>query len=708
MKHSCLTNSQEHVNGYSFTRQLVYSSTRCRIQRLSLTISGLLCAAVLTAQWNLRENRQVAPGGILEFNAQTSNDGISYIGYCYSDSENPETIGNRDADGSDYAYFLQIVDEDGNIRFPEGRGLLISKEPSSSMNAGDAQRIFVDSDGNALYIVKDQRNAPNNPNVVSGEGKFYGESFFVYKIDPDGKLLWEEPLDLARGTVYAHAFDLKVTQLNNGDYIIAHDVEITGGNRMFIVVERITKNGSLAWNEPLILDDATESMAIPYLVSAGYHFIIVYSKGRASSLSAGRIYAQRIGYDKATIWEPKPVYTAGGFTSGQNAMTALSVIPDQNGGCFVAWFDDHTSSGYEGVYVSHINSQGNQAFIPSGEDEGLRINYRPYTRGFRPAMCYDLNSENLFVAWEEDSSDQIYRNLTFQKVSKNSELLWTNPEESNGNTFGLVTGSAETPGDISYQSVRTAGENKLAVFYQHNYSASGSVENIAVLFDVSGEQPREERRLVFAPKGKNRSYLTPSALYNNEYFLAFWQEAGGIYVRKIQAGLQIPCEPVTNVEAKPDGESATIAWTSTAPKFEVRFRETGAENWTDTLVAGETSLTFDRLTPGAAYEYSIRAICSDETGDVSEFSPVYSFSILNTAILPVDPCGDWKLSFANDAIHVLNPGNKYIDRIRIYAFDGSFLLDFPVHSSGNVLIPANFPSKTAIVKIDGKAFKIRK
>jgi hypothetical protein len=498
------------------------------MRKVLLTVFGLMFVWGLSAQWNSRENLRVTRDSILSFEAQMNKDGITFVGFWDLAAEVPEKQGNRYSDDSDVAYFLQILDKDGNKLFSDD-GQLISHEPTRSFTMGADKAIFTDSDGNALYIVKDERNWNNS--------SYPNQSYFVYKVSPTGEFLWEEPLDLDKGYAYYLVANIKVIELADGSYIFAHDIYLDGGYRSYIAIDRVSKAGEFIWNEPLLLTDNLFSYSFPFLVDAGYgNFVIVYSR-------AGDLYAQKYDFDKESVWSSPLTIYCGGYTTGQTPNTAVTVISDQKGGCFVAWYDDRHNSKYEKAYVSHVLSNGTQGFVTSNDEEGLQLSWNPYMRAFRPSLCYDPVREILYAAWEEDTDSQSFRSIVVQKVSKEGDLFWTNPLiEEEGNTNGLVLDSDWSPGAVGYYSIQLAGEGKIAVFHQHDYSSGNSVENIVTLFDVSGEQPQKlNEKLIFAEKGKSKAGLLSLPLFDNEYFLTFWSDfrtstltgGGAVFAQKI-------------------------------------------------------------------------------------------------------------------------------------------------------------------------------
>jgi hypothetical protein len=467
-------------------------------RKLYLVFALILGVLPATAQWNLQEDhRLTVDGNFLGFEAQTNKDGITFVAFWKSVKEEPARQGNRYSDNTDFAYYLQIVNKAGNNLLPDG-GLLISLEPTRSALFGDDRAIFVDSDGNALVIVKDERNWPSG---------YPNQSYFVYKISSEGELLWgETPLDLDRGTAYFLPVNIKVIELSDGSYIFAREItpsQLDEGYT-YIAIDRVSKNGDFIWEEPLLLEDAGVTHRYPFLANAGSdEFIIAYSKGAGFAM-----YAQKINSAKEKLWETS-IYT-GGFTSGHFPHTAFTVIPDTEGGIFAGWFDDRNSTDYENAYVSHILASGEEGFV-TNDEQGLRLSLNPNMRAFKPTLHYDSAGEILYAAFEEHTYNQAWRSTVLQKVSKEGELSWNNPllegDDVNGLALAGVSGS---------HSLQSAGEGKLAFF--HGYSLS--------LFDVSGAQPRyawPAQQFAYT-ETSTKSGLQVLPLVDNEYFLSFWTD----------------------------------------------------------------------------------------------------------------------------------------------------------------------------------------
>jgi hypothetical protein len=188
----------------------------------------------------------------------------------------------------------------------------------------------------------------------------------------------------------------------------------------------------------------------------------------------------------------------------------------------------------------------------------------------------------------------------------------------------------------------------------------------------------------------------------------------------------IPCDQVTDIEAAPTTLSVTLTWESTATKFNVRFRETGADEWTERTVT-EKTITFNGLTHNTDYEYTIQTVCSEAEGDVSEWTEVATVKTVEiTCFEPTeivaDPLGyrsatllwegdaaEYELSWAKTgddwAIEIvegksfdltgLTPETAYQARIRSICAEGDTSVYSPVYTFTTAAIPA-CPVPTAL------------
>ncbi|MDR2621347.1 MAG: T9SS type A sorting domain-containing protein [Dysgonamonadaceae bacterium] len=678
------------------------------MKHLLIAIALMLGSLPATAQWKSgTDQRLTVDGNFLAYDAQTSKDGVTFVLFWKLIRETPESLGNRYSDNVDYAYYLQIVDNQGEKLLPD-EGRLLSHEATRSFSMGAEPGVFTDSDGNALLIVKDQRNW-NNPSYPN-------QSYFIYKISPEGQLLWERPLDLDRGTAYFLASNIKLTEMSDGSYLIVHEIsEIE--YHPYLAIDKVSKDGDFIWEDPLLLIDRDDKLrySYPFLVDAGGgDFIVAYSKGGAYRQSADAMYAQKFSSQKEALWKTEtPVYTKG-FTSGHYPWTVFSVTSDAKGGFFAGWFDDHLNSKVEKTYVSHILSNGEQGFVTSGDDEGLRLNWNEGMRGFRPTLCYDPATEALYVAYEEHNSNQSYRSTVLQKVSGVGELHWSNPSQEAGNINGFVLNVSGS------HSLQLAGEGKIAFFYPGNAYAVG-------LFDVSGEQPHyvwPSERFVFSQvSAKSNLLVTP--LIDNEYFLTFWLDyrtgsSTGEVIDAVFGQKVVLPGPIVSDPASLDFGEVLPGETKTGDKIMVSLR-----NHLSLLTASSFSLASGTegifkivsvvpktpaepqvaevvlsFTPSAAQIYTDTLIVRTNYAEVRRI-PLSGIGINPTGIGDVVETGRApSLHVKNSDIVVTHAAAG--SRIEVYNLQGQLLKTQTVAADTEILETASFPRGVYIVAVNDR------
>lgn len=181
----------------------------------------------------------------------------------------------------------------------------------------------------------------------------------------------------------------------------------------------------------------------------------------------------------------------------------------------------------------------------------------------------------------------------------------------------------------------------------------------------------------------------------------------------------IPCDPVSNLTTSATTESVTLAWESEASKFNVRFRQTGNEAWTERVVEGAKTVTFTGLTHNTNYEYSIQTVCSEAEGDSSNWSEtaiVKTFEIIcfapiniagtvgyNTATLSwrgeaekyelswAKTGDEWTIAEVDGESFTLTgliPATAYQAKIRSICDEGDTSAYSPVYTFATVPVPA--------------------
>lgn len=410
-------------------------------------------------------------------------------------------------DGSGIATYFNTHDRDGVCKLSDGAMLV--DELSSKLYTTAKQLTLFDRDNNTIIAYQTLENAFNDGLLTD-----VNENYRLYKISPEGEMLWgENGIDLNRGG-YSEATQgcLSMVQIEDGSYYFAW-VEYVWNNDYeigTIRLERVSQEGEMIWDEPIILGDGTTPMTYPYLVNAGNNQVImVYAKG-----SGQELHAKKLDFDGTEVWEQDAKIYRHGFGSIP-IWTFLNVMSDGEGGVFVGWYDDRNGTDFERTYLAHVLSDGSHGFA-SGEG-GEAIGYTDTLRSFAPSIYYDRENQYVYVLRREASYGQSYYRLMLQKLSMTGELLW--------DTEGVEIYPYEET-NLGYECIGDDGEGNIAVFFMKN-DRTNDRDNVTNLFmKVSKEDgtPAFDDYVVFSTTTDNKIGLKISDLIDNEYWIAMWED----------------------------------------------------------------------------------------------------------------------------------------------------------------------------------------
>ena len=650
------------------------------MKKILFTLFITAISMIAFAQWssNPAENNRITPLAteIMDHDLKVTNNGTSFV------------VFNRTF-GGNIATFLQIIDVNGYMLFSDQGKLISNKHTWSFTMAGEL--LFVDDDGNALVVVADCRNSAADD-----------MSYTLYKVSQTGEMLWgENGLDLCGGMAYGLVADIKIVQLEDGSYVCAWMVE--GTTTLYIQLQRISKTGELLWNETVTRLYSTSALhEYPYLVNAGNNqVIVVYQKGVMYNKT---LRAQKFDINGAPVWDSDMAVYAGGF--GMTPLwVVVRVIPDQNGGAFVGWFDDRNYTNVESTYVAHIKANGTHGFA-SGEN-GEKVGYSPL-RSFTPEMYFDAQEGFLYVTWRETNDNQSWQQMKGQKIKISSaELMW--------GTNGIDVSPLTQSHSVAFHSIQNGGNGNVSIFFTSNtyhpeHFYGWDIQNITLL-NSKGEYVWAEKTIQFStPVGFKGSMVSTPLLFNN-YWLAAWNDerkitgdpSGSvkIYMQRINNNGTlgdngaVVCLPPTNVKAEPlvgSCCSALITWNGDADDYELDYRfEDGLAKVVE--VIGAHSYTLENLEADKVYYVKVRSICSE--GVYSYWSNTISF-LTGNDIIPCDVPVNLTVKEITDKSALLswdagNLGNTYWD-IRYCEASASTWNNINNHTATSYLLDGLMPN----------------
>ncbi|MDR2087693.1 MAG: fibronectin type III domain-containing protein [Dysgonamonadaceae bacterium] len=281
--------------------------------------------------------------------------------------------------------------------------------------------------------------------------------------------------------------------------------------------------------------------------------------------------------------------------------------------------------------------------------------------------------------------------------------------------YAIQTICSSAEGDFSdYTVVATIKTEEITCFQPTNIvadplgyrSATLNWEGEATNYELSWAKSSEDWTVVIVnAKSYDLSNLTPQTSYKAQVRSICAEGDTSVYspVYNFTTAAVPVCPIPTNLTAASiTAHSAVLSWTANAANtsWDVRYRNSTVQDWTDTLALPNPSCELTGLVENTTYLWRVKAHCA-ETENESAYASQTNFSTIGTGIGSVS--GDaLKVVVSQYAVSVSNPENAYIERIRLYAIDGSLLQDFSVRSSDNVLIPTAITQKIAIVKVSGK------
>lgn len=465
-----------------------------------LLSSFLIMSAITGVAWNNNISEEIctiAPETITyDWGVAVLSDGTVTTGW-----NGPGT------DGSGISTYFNRHDKDGNCMFAEGAMLVDELETKTYTVAG--QMFFVDKDENCILSYQTFENAFN-----AGLNTDVNENYRLYKISPEGEMLWgEDGIDLNRGA-YSESTQasLSMAQISDGSYFFAWtEYRYEGENEVGrILIDRISADGEHLWEQPLEITQENTPMTYPYLLDAGNNqVLLVYAKGSGQELTV-----KKLDFDGTDVWNEDTNVYRHGFVSIP-LWTFLKVMTDGNGGVFIGWYDDREGTGYERTYVAHIDTDGKHTFA-SGIG-GEAVGYAIGLRSFAPEMYYDKENQHLYVLHCEATDGHIEYRLMLQKMNMSGELLFG---DEGVEVFPLTEMS------LGYQCLQDDGEGNVAVFFLGNRKTFGS-DNVAGYFmkvDKADGYIINDTPVQFTPGEGNRQALKVSPLVDGQYWIAMWMD----------------------------------------------------------------------------------------------------------------------------------------------------------------------------------------
>jgi hypothetical protein len=307
-----------------------------------------------------------------------------YVSWFDSDPNSPPPVG--------YSVFLQHLNPKGVEQLKHGGVEVAHLSNSSTEDYG----LDIDTDGNALLAFLDTREGQNQQVTAA-------------KMSPLGKSLWgRRGVQLTKGSVHFNASP-KITGTTDGGVVVAW---ISDSNT---VLQKLDGDGVPQWGKGVVLKESGINYFLADLHAADNGSVIV-SWVRSQGFSGDKqLRANKISASGQLLWGKKHVAI---FDTGSLQFGAFPYFaPDGKGGAVFSWY---TSSPALQCFAQHILADGSEAFphngaVASTNTTNVRVD---------PAVSYLASTDEVFLVWTEEDSNQVLNGIYSQKFSPKGARRW--------------------------------------------------------------------------------------------------------------------------------------------------------------------------------------------------------------------------------------------------------------------------------------------
>jgi hypothetical protein len=315
-----------------------------------------------------------------------------------------------------YDVYLQRLSPGGVEKFRHDGISVAYQENSSTEDYG----LDVDTSGNALLAFLDTREGAN-PQVTAA------------KISPAGKALWGELGVQTTNDAGSH-HDPKVAGTSDGSIVVAWTSDSN------VVLQKLDANGHPLWGNGIVLSESGYNYGLADLHAADSGAVIV-SWTRDQGFGTNRyLYANKLSAKGSLLWGKShvKVFENGSLQFGEFPY----FVPDGNGGAVFAWY---TNSPSLQCFAQHVRGNGHEAFPHNGSEASTNAtNVR-----VSPAASYRAATDEVFLFWTEEDSNQVLNGVYGQKFDANGARKWGDS--------GLAVVSLGADQQIFVQNVQIGG-----------------------------------------------------------------------------------------------------------------------------------------------------------------------------------------------------------------------------------------------------------
>jgi len=395
-----------------------------------------------------------------------------------------------------YLVRLQLFDLYGTKLWAE-EGLLVSDHPSMTWTTD--YDLSVDQDTCAIIAFSDVRNDPSYYNVVA------------YRISPQGEFLWgPDGISLSNGDYFEPNPKICVPD-DNCPVIVWQRTFNSGGQKSKLVLQKLTGTGSKLWGSGGKIWSGTgiEEYGWPQPISSDSNRVIIaWVKTLGPNYySPKHLYVQKVDSLGSNIWSSDvPILTS----TSLYIIPHFSMVSDQNGGTYCAWFDERTMN-YFHSFAQHVDNTGSVTMTVNGT--GLSASSG--TMQMYPSIVYLPMINRLFCYFLEEDQNQNNKGISGQRLTPDGQYEWG----PNGKVIINKTGI------ILFDIVARLADTSMVVFYTNNtYLNPMDGTHWAMRIDTSGSFMWSVNKKAISDVISNKSEKSVTEL-NNGQWIAVWSDS---------------------------------------------------------------------------------------------------------------------------------------------------------------------------------------
>ncbi len=306
-----------------------------------------------------------------------------YVSWFDANPDDPPPVG--------YDVFFQRLNAAGLEQFKHDGSRVAKLSNSSTEDYG----LDIDTSSNALLAFLDTREGSNQQVTAS-------------KMSRTGKPLWGFKGVQVTNDQSFHAAP-KIAGTSDGNVVVGWTSDSN------VVLQKLDANGNPQWGAGIVFSESGSNYSLSDLHATDNGSVIVSWVRNQGFGSNSQLRANKISAAGKLLWGSANVtiFDQGSLQFGNFPY----FVPDGNGG---AVFDWYTSSPALQVFAQHIRADGSEAF----PHNGTPVSTNTANVRVSPAASYRASTDETFVFWTEEDSNQVFNGVSAQKLDGTGTRRW--------------------------------------------------------------------------------------------------------------------------------------------------------------------------------------------------------------------------------------------------------------------------------------------